>query len=103
MKNYNDIPKKNKLSTHVFEYTANGLVADENLADEQLELITGLRNSVDTYLSLESTQLMFPAKYDDLEQALENGSYDLKRVIENKTKFTPKTPELESDDELPPF
>ena len=25
------------------------------------------------------------------------------KVVENKTKFTPKTPDLDADDELPPF
>lgn len=108
LNSFSDDPEENSLKNNFFEYTATGLTPKKEIKGKDLELVDGLRKSVETWLDDSENQKLFPVSYQVLEQALEDGSYDLETGNKsfggsNNTKFTPKTSDVkeEEDDEVP--
>lgn len=105
--NYSDDPDENNLANNKFEYSADSLVAKGNIKKDELKVIEEKRKNIDKYLNQDYVKTLFPASYQQLVDAINDGRYSLANgnpnYASNNNKNSKKNEVVEEDDEECPF
>lgn len=77
IKNYDENDKKNKLLTHKWNYSTDGIEKDEALEDEELEIVQPMRTEsfLEAHMNLEQVKKLLPVAYDVIIEAFDKNEY----------------------------